>query len=108
VLWREDGPLMFAPFNEIEEAVGPVIPVPVPAPAEIIGGIEGVIGDAAAKLDDDDFAMLMAVATTDGNAKVAFVMNTASGWQPVIWFERKDGQNVGGIGVVKTWKRDER
>jgi hypothetical protein len=105
VLWREDGPLMFAPFNEIEEAVGPVIPVPVPAPAEIIGGIEGVIGDAAAKLDDDDFAMLMAVATTDGNAKVAFVMNTESGWTPMLWFERKDGQNLGGVGIMKTWKR---
>jgi hypothetical protein len=40
---------MFAPFDEIEEAVGPVIPVPVPAPAEIIGGIDGVIRDATTR-----------------------------------------------------------
>lgn len=94
---------MFAPFDEIEEAAGPVIPVP--APADLITSIDGLIGDAAAKLGPDDIAMLLAVATTDGNGKAVFVMNTESGWKPVLWFERKDGQNAGGIGVMKTWKR---
>jgi hypothetical protein len=96
---------MFAPFDEIEEAVGPVIPVPVPAPAEIIGGIDSVIRDATANMDEDDVAALMGVATTDGNAKVAFVVKTEGGLSAVLWFERKDGGHAGGVGIMKTWKR---
>jgi hypothetical protein len=94
---------MFAPFDEIEEAIGPSFPVP--APADIIGGIDGVISQAAASMDEDDVAVLMGVATTDGNAKAAFVLKTEHGLSAVLWFERKDGHNAGGVGVMKTWKR---
>lgn len=96
---------MFAPFDEIEESIGPVIPIPVPSPSEIIGGVDTVLRDAAASMDEDDVAALMGVATTDGNAKAAFVVKTEGGLSAVLWFERKDGGHSGGVGVMKTWKR---
>ena len=94
---------MFAPYAEIEDAIGPV--QEIPAPSTLIGGIHSAIGDAVASLGPDDVAALMALATSDGGAKVAFVAKSESGWSAVAWFQRADGQNSGGIGVLKTWKR---
>lgn len=96
---------MWAPLDEIEEELGPVEMAAPPTPGQLMTSIDGMIGDAAAKLGPDDVAMLLAVATSDKNGKAVFVMNTESGWKPVLWFERKDGNNVAGVGVLKTWKR---
>ena len=94
---------MFAPFAEIEDELGPVDLTATPA--NIAGSIGGVIREAASRLDDDDMAALMGVATTDGHVKAALVVKTDNGWSAVAWFERKDGENVGGLGIMKTWKR---
>lgn len=94
---------MFAPFSEIEDEIGSV--ELTATPANIAGSVGGVIREAASRLDDDDMAALMGVATSDGTVKAAFVMRTESGWSAVAWFQRSDGQNVGGVGVMKTWKR---
>jgi hypothetical protein len=98
---------MFAPFDEIEEELGPVALAPPPTPAGAVA-VGSVIRDAVATLEDDDCAALMGMATSDGTVKAAFVVKTDNGWNAVAWFERKDGHNAGGVGVMKTWKRGSR
>lgn len=95
---------MFAPFDEIEESLGPVELAPPPSPAHAVESMT-IIRDAVSKLDADDCAALVGMATSDGNVRAAFVMRTDSGWHAMAWVERKDGQNAGGIGIMKTWKR---
>ena len=94
---------MFAPLTEIEDELGPV--ELAPPPSALLGGVSAVIRDAAANLDEDDMAALMGMATSDGTVKAAFVVRTETGWNAVAWFQRSDGQNVGGVGIMKTWKR---
>jgi hypothetical protein len=90
---------MFAPFDEIEAELGSVeLTMPPPDTGS-------VIRDAVASLGPDDMAALMGTATSDGTVKAALVVRTDNGWSAVAWFARLDGQNVGGVGILKTWKR---
>lgn len=101
---------MFAPLGEIEEELGTTVQiVPAPSPAEIVGGIDGVISEALKAMEDDDQFLLMGVATADsqGNkgGKLAFLARTPGGFEAAFWLSHERGDTSVGLGLIKRWKR---
>lgn len=94
---------MMAPFDEIAEELGGS--VRETDPAELVGSVGSLMKASTATLGENDVAALMGVVDQHGNTKAAFVIRTENGWTATVWYEREDGQNNFGAGIMKTWKR---
>jgi hypothetical protein len=76
-------------------------------PGNVVGGVDRVLSEAIDAMDDDDVALLMGAATTDGDVKLMYVHRNERGdfaW--TVWFEHTQATGAAaGVGLLKRWKR---